>query len=80
MKPAKSDVVRWVEGQRLAAERTAKEARREPLDLTQALDRIDDLKRAANSLGARKNGTRAERDNLAFHLTWARVRRAFGFG
>jgi hypothetical protein len=48
------------------------------LPLGEALARIDDLRRVADAAGARTPRGRAERENLAFHLTWARLRRAFG--
>jgi len=33
-----------------------------------------------DTLGAKASLAAARRENLAFHLTWARVRRAFGLG
>lgn len=74
-----NDVVRWARGQRLAQRRIAREARLESLGLEQSLDRVDDLRELAKSL-APKSQAESERENLAFHLTWRSVRRAFGLG
>jgi hypothetical protein len=76
----RAEVQRWAQGHRAAARRIAEEARREQVSFSEALERVDDLGRAADALGAREDRRRAEVENLSFHLTWARVRRAFGFG
>ena len=76
----KTKIVRWARGQRVAAQRIASEARRRPEPAgAETLARIDDLRRVADSLGARESPD-AARENLAFHVTWARLRRACGVG
>jgi len=74
------DIARWAQGQRLAQRRIASEARRRNMGLDEALERVDELRRFAGRLGAGVSRERAERENLAFHLTWQRVRRAYGLG
>jgi hypothetical protein len=49
-------------------------------DLKKALDRVEELRRLADGLGAKVDPARRERENLAFHLAWRRVRRAAGLG
>jgi hypothetical protein len=77
---SKAAVQRWLRGQRVAARRIAHEARRARPDLADALERVDDLRRLADRLRATVEPARRERENLAFHLTWRRVRRASGIG
>jgi uncharacterized coiled-coil DUF342 family protein len=74
------DILRWASGQRLAQRRIAREARTATLDLAETLDRIDELRELARSLNAKVVRARAARENLAFHRTFARLRRAHGFG
>jgi hypothetical protein len=50
------------------------------MTLAEALERVDDLRDTADALGATADIRRSEEENLAFHLVWARVRRAFGVG
>jgi len=76
----KADVARWARGQRLAAERIARESARDEVPLSEALERVDDLRRWADSWGAVADHGSAERENLAYHLVWAQVRRAYGVG
>jgi hypothetical protein len=57
-----------------------REAGREEQTLDDALERVDDLRHFADGLGATVDPGIGEEENLAFHLTWARVRRAFGVG
>jgi hypothetical protein len=64
----------------LAQRRIAREARTAKLPLAEALDRVDELRAVATSLKATTSRTRARRENLAFHWTWRRLRRACGFG
>jgi hypothetical protein len=80
MATAKADITRWARGQRLAQGRIAKESRDGGPSIQEALERVDDLRDFADNLSATVDRERAERENLAFHLTWARVRRAFGVG
>ena len=72
-------MVRWARGQRLAQERIAREAQRKPLGLDEALERVDALRHFGQGF-TRAGGQRSERENLAFHLTWRQVRRAYGLG
>jgi hypothetical protein len=76
----KAEVARWAHGHRLASRRIAEEAARERPSLGEALARVDDLREVANDLGAHVDCVEAEEENLAFHVTWALVRRAFGVG
>jgi hypothetical protein len=71
--------VRWDKGQRLAQRRIAREAQRK-LSLSEALGRVDELRRFAQDLKAQVGLRQAARENLAFHLAWRRVRRAYGLG
>ncbi len=75
---SKADVVRWAQGHALAERRIQREARRSMPDFSEALERVDDLRVVADALGATVDARRYEAENLAFHLTWASVRRAFG--
>lgn len=75
-----ADVLRWVRGQKLAARRIARERQQDTMDLGAALDRVDELRAFADSLGTRPHRARAQRENLSFHLTWSRLRQALGFG
>jgi hypothetical protein len=80
MTHGRADVLRWMRGHRLASRRIARETRRSKLDLETVLGRIDDLRHFADDLGTTVDKGRAERENLAFHLAWRRVRRALGVG
>jgi hypothetical protein len=74
------DIERWARGHALAAERIQREAYREERTLEETIDRIDELRGLADVLGAPLERDQAESENLAFHLTWARVRRACRLG
>jgi hypothetical protein len=80
MQSSKMLAKRWAQGQRRASLEVARDARRAEPDLSAALRSVDELRRFADQRGARGGRRRAERENLAFHLAWRRVRRAFGFG
>jgi hypothetical protein len=80
MRHRKADVARWIRGQRRAGARVAKAARSAKPELGAALDRVDALRRFADRQGATIDRARAERENLAYHLVWRRVRRAMGVG
>jgi hypothetical protein len=73
-----ADIRRWASGLEAAGRRATRE--RSAVPFAEALARIDDLRDAADALGAAADITRSEEDNLAFHLVWARVRRAYGVG
>jgi hypothetical protein len=73
-----ADIKRWASGLVSAGRRATRERR--TVAFAEALDRIDDLRDAADALGATVDTRRSEEDNLAFHLVWARVRRAYGVG
>lgn len=77
---SRASVQRWLRGQRRASSRIAREAFEATPDFGDALDRVDELRRFADALGAKVNPSRRERENLAFHLVWKRVRRAAGLG
>jgi len=64
----------------LAQRRIASEAQGAKLSLGEALGRVDELRRFAQGLKARVGLRQAARENLAFHLAWRRVRRAYGLG
>jgi hypothetical protein len=76
----KADVARWARGQRLASRRIAQEGRRTGVRLADDLAHLDDMRRFADALGATVSPSDAERENLAFHSAWMRVRRALGVG
>lgn len=76
----RADVLRWVRGQQLAQRRIAREARARKVTFGEALDRVDELRSVASDLKAATSRARAQRENLAFHSTWQRVRRAYGLG
>jgi hypothetical protein len=80
MPSSKASLQRWLNGQRRASRRIAREASQVTPNLAALLARVEELRRFADGLGAEVDTTRSERENLAFHLTWKRVRRAFGVG
>jgi len=80
MSTSKASLERWLQGQRRTSERIAREARRARPDLADALERVDELRHFADGLGAEIAPARRDRENLAFHHAWRRVRRAAGLG
>ena len=80
MKASKAAVARWARGHELAARRIAWEAGRQRIPFAVALARVDELRRVADGFGAKVARARAERENLAFHLSWSRLRQAYGVG
>jgi hypothetical protein len=78
MKATVADIRRWASGLESAGRRATRERR--TVAFAEALERIDDLRDTADALGATADTRRSEEDNLAFHLVWARVRRAYGVG
>jgi len=80
MDSPKADIRRWAPAQELAARRILSEAARDRVTFVEALERFDDLRSVADAAGATADPERSQLENLAFHLTWARVRRAFGLG
>jgi hypothetical protein len=75
-----ADIRRWARGQESAGLRTAREERTGTMPFLEALARVDDLRDIADAMGATVDPRRSAEDNLAFHLIWARVRRAWGIG
>jgi hypothetical protein len=80
MQGSRAAVQRWARRQRQVSTRIAREERRSPRSLSAALAHVDQLRQLAADLGATSTSPRAQQENLAFHLTWQRVRRAFGVG
>jgi hypothetical protein len=78
MKATVADIRRWASGLEAAGRRASRE--RGTVTFAEALERVDDLRDTADALGATAGTRRREEDNLAFHLVWARVRRAYGVG
>jgi hypothetical protein len=80
MRHSKASVARWLRGQNRAGRRIAAQAARRPPELDAALRAVDELRRFADASGAVVDPARSERENLAFHLTWRRLRRVFDVG
>jgi hypothetical protein len=78
MQATASDIRRWARGLETAGRRTARVERTMPF--ADALELVDDLRDTADALGATADIRRSEEENLAYHLVWARVRRAYGVG
>ena len=76
----KAAIVQWARGQRLAEQRIAREANAREASFDLELERVDELRELADALGAKTDPELAHAENLAFHLTWAKLRRVLGFG